>query len=454
MFKRSDDTSLPAAPGELTDVHLKNLKPRDKAYDRLVGEGLILRVLPSGSISFRYNYRLDGKQRVATVGVYPKKSLKVLRAQYDLMAEKVDKGEDVAAARAKKKAVKRTNAQEARAERARKRNVLTIEALADLFLKYLESPKATNKHGRPYSAKTLKEYRQHLLRHYIPQFGALPVEEVRRKDVARWLEKVADKTPTQANRIMATLGVMYSWAIGKDLVESSPVVKMNKPAPSVKKDRALDYDPDLQKVIDNGEIRTFWTGFDDINPLHRMALRLILMTALRPGEVLSASWKNIFEDEWIIPISQTKSKSSAHKVPLTGDLKKMLKELRGLSGSTPYLFPQSRYADGKLEVLRSARSGKYESVQTNTVSRILKKQTVLKPYTAHDLRRTAATHIKDLGYLDAEIGMLLHHSTADVTAIYARGDDGKRKLRMLNAWHRQLKTILTGEKSGKVVNFK
>ena len=73
---RSSDYSLPQDPDQLTVAHLAALKPSDKRVDRLVGKGLVLRIQPSGKISFRYVYRNQGRQRAVTVGSYPGEPLK------------------------------------------------------------------------------------------------------------------------------------------------------------------------------------------------------------------------------------------------------------------------------------------------------------------------------------------------------------------------------------------
>jgi len=443
---RERSSNLPNDPVDLKDLHLQALEPSDKPYDRLVGSGLVLRVMPSGSISFRFNYRHNSKQRIASIGLWPKKSLKVLRAEYDLMKSKADDGVDVRQDKLKKKAARRSAAVESREERARKRNVMRVEGLADLFLKHIESLRAINKRGRPYSAKTIKEYRSHLLNHIVPKFGAIAVEDLERKVLASWLKKKATKAPSQANHLLSTLSAMFSWATDEEILEANLVAGMKKPGGKQQsKKRALDYDPDIQEIVDKGEIRTFWNGLGGANPLHRMSLRMVLMSALRPGEVLGAKWEHLLEDRWVIPVDATKNKQDAHKIPLTQDLKNLLAELHEITGDTPYLFPQSRYEDGELHLVKNGRTGRFESTETSTVSKILRTDLGVESFTPHDLRRTAATHIKALGYLDAEIGVLLHHSTGDVTAIYARGDDLKRKKKMLNTWHRQLKVILSGE---------
>ncbi len=450
-FKKRSNNDLPRDPLELTDFHLQVLKPREKQYDRLVGGGLVLRVLPSGKIAFRYNYTLEGKQRITTVGSYPRETLKALRLKYLGLSERVEGGENVAETRLKKKASRR---KESDLAREKKRNVLRLEGLMDLFIANIENPASINKRGNPYSKKTVTEYRNHLLNHIAPEFGSVPVDELQRKDIKRWLNEKAIKAPSQANHLLSTLGAIFSWAEDEELIDLNLVAGLKKPAGKQKsKERSLDYNPDFQEVVDIGEIKAFWNGLDDINPLHRMALRLMLLTALRPNEVLSSKWEHILADKWVIPVSATKSKKDAHKVPLGSEIKKMLEELNGLTGETPYLFPQSRFDNGKLELMKNGRTGKYSSTETSTVNRHLKKVDI-EPFTSHDLRRTAATHIKALGYLDAEIGLLLHHSTADVTSIYARGDDMKRKQKMLNAWHRKLKAILSGKQAGNVVNMR
>ena len=436
-------TNLPHDPAELTDSHLSELSSKVRSYDRLVGSGLILRVLTTGKISFRYNYRMDGKQRVVTLGTYPRKSLRALRAEYDLLAERVSSGEDVTEVTRRKKQVKRIARVEKKEQRKRQRNVLLVETLVDVFVDHLENPNTTNKRGRAYSKKTLQEYQIHLHNYVVPAFGKVPVRDLRRKKVSDWLKEIAIKKPTQANRIKSTMLLLFKYTVEEypDDMEVNLLAGLPRIAPDVKKTRALDYDADMEKVVDRGEIKAFWHGMDNVNPLHRTAMRLVLMTLLRPGEVLNARWEHIFDDEWVIPISHTKSKKSAHKVPLDADLKRVLRDLRKITGETGYLFPQSRYEDGVVRVVKNKRKGRYGPVRPSTVSKVTKVEG-LAPFTPHDLRRTGASHLVELGFMPSEIGMLLHHSTAGVTEIYAQGSSVKRKKKMLNAWHKQLKLLV------------
>ena len=361
------------------------------------------------------------------------------------MSASVEQGKDVAGNAQDKKAKR---LKEARQQKAQD-NVLRLETLIDLFLAHIDNPKNTNKRGRPYADKTRREYRQHLLTHFSPEFGNAVVEEMSPKAIKVWLKKKATKTPSQANHIMSAISAMFAWAVHEDMLDSNPVAGMKKPGGKQQsKTRALDYNHDLQEVIDSGEIRQFWTGLDELNPLHRLAVRMVLLTAQRPGEVMSAEWAHIIDDRWIIPASHTKNKKAAHKVPITPMLQTLLDELRTLSGDTPYLFPQARWADKKLLITRSMKTGEYVPIDPSTVSKAMSRTlTDMEPFTTHDLRRTASTHMQfALNYSLVDIGVLLNHSAQGVTAIYARGVNIDKLRIMLEAWQDHLQSILDNKK--------
>ena len=132
--QRSKDNNLPSDPSELKELHLKALKIKEERYDQLVGKGLALRVAPSGRITFRYIYRLDGKQRTVTVGSYPTNTLAILRGKYLKMAAEVSMGTDPAADIRKV----REGKQKHRAIAEKKKVGLTVGKLIDQFIIYIE----------------------------------------------------------------------------------------------------------------------------------------------------------------------------------------------------------------------------------------------------------------------------------------------------------------------------
>lgn len=459
--ERSTDNKLPADPDKLTDNHLKPLmKPNKdgKRRDLLVGKGLALRILPSGNkITFRYIYRFNGKQTAVTVGSYPGQSLKVLRGEYQELRGKVAKGTNPNAEKQAEREAKRAANEEKRKKRARKKTALRVEGLIDMFIDHIDDDKNHNKRGRPWSDRTRKEYKQHLYNHFAPKFGDTLVKELDAADISSWLGEIKINSPVQSNRILATLRVMFGWAVDSEpsYMDTNIAAGIKKKAGETSVERALDFDPDVGMLVARGEIKEFWNGMEDANPLHKLALQMILLTGQRPGEVYQAKWEHIFDDKknnlWAIPKSVTKNRKN-HKIPLTPTLKRHLKAIKKLSGDSPYLFPQSRFEDGELVI-----SNKDKPVLSTTVSKAIKAHLPnMAAFTPNALRHSTATHLKlALKVKKPVVGQLLNHSWASVTDIYAQGENDPEDLRgPLTKWHRYLNKIVTGKEEAKVVNLR
>jgi integrase len=161
---------------------------------------------------------------------------------------------------------------------------------------------------------------------------------------------------------------------------------------------------------------------------------MILLSGQRPSEVLSMRRGHLHAKTWRIPAAITKSKRRVHVVPVTQAMQKIIDG----RPDGDLLFPDSS-GDKPLAHARLSRA--LQEARANEDGPLHG----IAAFSPHDLRRTAATHLGALGYLDAEIGILLNHSSAGVTKLYNRGDASSHRLRpMLEAWHRRLDRILTG----------
>ena len=201
-------------------------------------------------------------------------------------------------------------------------------------------------------------------------------------------------------------------------------------------------------VTDSGEIRYFWQVTNTLNPLHRYAFQMMLLTAQRPNEVCGARWKHIYLDEGIWALPNTKNRR-IHKIPLVPRLRAHLKALKAISGHTRFLFPQSREGDGLHLITNKDKPLTAATLNFDTRNHFPD----IRAFTSHDLRRTASTHLKAVGSNIYEIGLLLNNGSFSVTDIYARGSDIDTIRKVLNKWHRRLDKILGAEEVSNVVNF-
>lgn len=277
----------------LNQKKLESLKPelmRRDYWDSSL-KGFVLRVSPDGKRVFSVYYRIDAQQRRKTLGEYPVLKLADARERARADLELVRRGIDP---------VEEQKRQEA-AEAAIRAEGFKFKTLA---AQYLEEYAKLHK-------KSWAEDERLPNRLLLPEFGARNVKDITRSDVRSFLRGLAAKTPVQANRALACIRKIFSWAIKEEVIdmESNPACNISAPGGREKpKDRALN---DL-------EIKQAWNELERYSSAIKRALQLILLTGQRPGEVAGMRWSevNLPESIWIVPGERTKN-GCANVVPLS-----------------------------------------------------------------------------------------------------------------------------------------
>lgn len=415
----------------ITDRTLQALKPRDAVFEQGYGKGFYIRVYPDGRKVARYRYQLAGKTRILTLGDYGRSAnqytLARLLNKHTAAQGKVAQSIDPA--------LERDQAREdlavARAEHEAR---LTLKDVCRDFQEHYQG-----RSGRGIADKTRTEYRKHIDGIILPKWGRNPVEAL---PIPAIITVMRSMPPVQANRLFTTLNLILNWAIKNGVATHNPLAGRDKPGGAEQsKTRALDYDPETQIAVDKGEITSFWRITEGLSADHRDALRLILLSGQRPGEVLSLRKSHLNGDTWRIPAAITKNKKGVHVVPVTRMMSRILEQRA--NREEDYLFPNSR---GSKPILPNTLA--------HVLAAELKDTGDLEPFTPHDLRRTCATQLGALGYVDAEIGLLLNHASGGITHIYNRASPEQRIRPMLEAWHRRLKVILKGKQTAEVVELR
>ncbi|MCH7832268.1 MAG: tyrosine-type recombinase/integrase [Proteobacteria bacterium] len=398
-------------------------------------KGFVLRVSAGGKMAWGVIYRnTEGRRRRLTLGAYP--SMKVADAHRKAIDElgRISKGADPAA------------------EKKAERKAGTFNELADLYLEiYAKGEKyarwerdgAEGPAPEP-NKRSWKNDRVIIDYDLKPAWGPRKAKAITREDVNRILSQIVERgSPIQANRTLGIVRKMYSWAIGTSRVAMNvnPCHEVKKPA----KERAGD------RVLDASEIKTFWPmAGDDVtitDPL-RIALRLILATAQRPGEVtglpwaeLDGDWRTAEKPFWTIPGERTKNRLS-HRVPLSPLAVSLLKQAKKLSKASEYAFPSPRPGKSILGTSLShalIRSGHFK----------------VKHFSPHDLRRSASTHMTGPHCKVSRfiLERVLNHADQSVTGRHYdlyEYDDEKRHA--LNSWAARLAQVIEGkEPDSKVV---
>lgn len=394
-----------------TDTYVRSLKPEDKRYELSEPSGLRIRVSTAGSKSWVYVYRIGQRLRRMTIGSYPGTSLSEARIKASEAKISREKGHDPAA--------------ESKLHRRRMIDVTTVNELSEEYIKRYAEPRK----------KTWKEDRRILNKNVLPILGNLPVKDVRRSDMVSLLEDIAIRAPIMSNHTLAVTRKMFNWAIEREIVEINPCWQVSRKGKTKRRDR----------VLSKKEIKIIWQTLsldsDDIQDKHsklwpgkqvRLALKLILLTAQRRAEIAQASIAEIDIETgwWVIPSERAKNGYS-HRVPLSDLATEIASELIELAGTSKWLIPSPR-GDQPINP---------EAI-TRAVTRIRDKLD-LEHWSAHDFRRTAATHMASFGIPRLVIGHILNHVDNSVTAIYERHGYDDEKKSALNLWSKELMDILS-----------
>lgn len=259
----------------------------------------------------------------------------------------------------------------------------------------------------------------------LPVWGNIKAKQIKRRDVIDLLDRIAENTPVRANRVLAVIRKLCNWAVERDVLEVSPCVGVKPPGAETSRER----------VLSDAELRTFWNGLADagLDEQDQAALKLQLLTATRIGEVVGASWREIDEGraEWLLPGARSKNKRES-LVPLSSLALKVLHSLDNVGG---FVFPRaSGTGHTRIDVITHNLKHALPALE-------------MERFTSHDLRRTAATKLAELGTPRVVIDAILNHVDRSVGAIYDRHHYGNEKRAALQAWADKLEYIVSGKEA-------
>ena len=399
----------------MTDVGIRKLKPKAERYEEWEDgrTGLGVRVTPKGRKTFVFMYWRDGRARRMTLGVYGKGPGKISLSDANVKRAEarraLDEGRDPGA----------DTVEANRAER-------DAETVADLVEMYLEKWARPNKRSADEDARILRK-------DVIPIIGDRKAASITRRDIIALLDKiVARGAPVGANRTLAIVRRVFSWAVERDILGATPCVSVKAPSKETSRDRALT-DP---------EIKTFWHGLPKANMTKavRLVLKFQLATGQRRGEVVAAEWSEFDREanNWTIPAEKAKN-AVLHIVPLSPIAVELLEAIAAIA-------PEVEPNDDPSRFLFPSPIGD-KSITPRAVTRALKKNLALigvKNVTPHDLRRTAATSMAALGVDRTVLAKVLNHADSSVTGRYDRHAYAAEKRAALERWGRKLEEIVSG----------
>jgi len=423
-------------------------RPKER-YDETVDgrEGLMVRVYPSGTASFRFRYTNGGKRLVIVLGEFGDGGLSLADAfeMHRQAQRELAKGLDPIEERDRRLA----EAEKARMEHA---GADTVANLAEQFVhrklraerwdaerqEWVRDPKSKTKaRKRPKEAEAL--LRSNLVSATLDgkKVGEMKARDVTRRQLVRLLDDIVDRpAPVTANRVQALVKQMFEWAAAKDIIPASPMAGIGRPG---------GQESARKRVLSEDEITTFWSKLDTAEMAEptRLALKLLLVVAQRRGELTFARWAHFDLDAklWTIPVTLLKSSHSRkedpqpHVVPLSPLALDLLDKLKALTGEGVYVLPAR--ADKK----------KDRSYSERVLSRAVRENEThfgLPHFTPHDLRRTAASFMTKLKVPRLHVEKVLNHSTGDIAEVYDRHDYLPEKRAALERWGEHLTNLIEG----------
>jgi integrase len=228
---------------------------------------------------------------------------------------------------------------------------------------------------------TAKEYRRQFEKNILPIFGDQRIIDIERKQIVKFVEDISVSAPVMANRILATLKGLFTYAVKVGVISISPATKIDLPGKENEKDRILDLK----------EIATMFTTLEEYNNRDTAdIMRLITLTGLRPGEVAEMRLLQIESNDnetWLtLKKADTKNKKE-HRTFLNNLAVKTIQDRIHDLNLKHYIFPaKTQSGFMRKDVLVRRLSATQSTMQENGI----------EPFTAHDLRRSAATGIAKL----------------------------------------------------------
>lgn len=397
----------------LTDTALKNLKPKSAQYKVADRDGMYVTVSPAGTVTFRYDYRLNGRRETLTIGRYGPDGLSLAKARERCLEAR------------RAVADGRSPSQE---KQRQKRRLAEAKTFGEFTVRWAAEARM---------ADSTRSMRKSILdRDILPVFQNRLLTEITADDLRDLCNKVKGRgAPATAIHVRDIVKQVYGFAIlhGEKVANPADDVGPSSIATFVPKDRALS----------PSEIRVMLSQMEHVAsyPTIKLGLRLILLTLVRKGELIHATWDEVdFEKAlWSIPKERMKA-SKAHNIYLSQQALDIMIALRTCAGGSRYLIPSRYDADKCMSnaTLNRVTQLIAERAKTNSLP--------LEPFTVHDLRRTGSTILNELGFNSDWIEKCLAHEDGRSSrGVYNKAEYAEQRRHMLQEWADMIDAWVAGK---------
>jgi integrase len=366
--------------------------------------GLVLRIQPSGQRSWKAVYRHASRPRWYSIGDARAIGLADARKLAARVMLQAAEGKDPAA------------------ERKAERGSGTFAELAQRHL--TEHAKRKNKSWRQADA---------LVRRYLlPHWGKLQAKNVSRSDVRALMGRIA--APVLANQVLAAASAIFSWGVKQEVISVNPCQKVDRNATRSR-----------ERVLSDGEIQQFWNALSDAGLMRSSALKTILLTGQRPGEVACMRREHIKDGWWEMPGEPVaklgwpglKNKQN-HRVWLSAPVRAVLAEVIDADDAAAgFVFAGHR---------NKAVSGLAAAMRT-----ICKTLGVNDKVTPHDLRRTFSSKVTGLGFGTDAMNRVTNHKEGGIASVYDRHSYAEENKRIMESVADHIVTLAEGRRETNVI---
>lgn len=347
-----------------TDRQVRNLKPaqgqKQTEYFHAKIPGFILRV-GANSKKWVVKFSINGKRKKYTLPIgYPALSLEKATSEAKRIQSLVEEGIDPLSKKIARK---------------------TAPVINDLWEEY---QKAERRKLKQKADSTKENELRYWVNNIQPAIGELKVEDITPHDISEILNDLAETAPVSANRLHAFTRVLFKPALALNWIQVHPMQWLDRPGGEEKP---------RDRVLSDSEIRILWHQFDLLRDDTRDALKLGLLTAQRPNEILSMTWDNIDFNAgtWFNP----NTKNGTH-------------QLVQLSKQTIEILKNRERKGNRVFLIKSCKKARYS----------IEKKTSVERWTAQDLRRTARTLMSKIGVKKDIAELVIAHKQSKLHRTY------------------------------------
>jgi len=398
----------------LADTVLEKLEPEASEYRELDTPGLYFRVKPNGSKSWSLRYkRPNGKWAWKGLGAFPRVSGKAAREAAGELLKLSSDGVDL----------------------ANHEKDSEPEVLAPTFRELAEDW-YSRREAEGLAPKTLRLMRDALDKDLLPPLGDIPITNVSRGDCTDTIADIEERQAWHiAKKARGWLNNMFSLAIAQGRCELNPASELRHVA---RKTPATKHHPHLLEPELPAFMKALDTSGSQFNT--RVAVRMVLLTASRPGMVRQAEWSEVDLKAglWSVPVEKMKTDRD-HLVPLPRQLVSLLESLKEITGLGRYLFP------GK-------KANPYIAHQTMNSS--LRAIGYKDKLVGHGARHTASTLLNDHGWRDTYVEMQLAHKVGGVKGVYNKAKYLEQRATMMQWYADYLDALRDGVAGERKEEFK